>query len=76
MLKEKGWKTSEFVENSATEDRVKELESPKIFHVATHGFTTPTSDKKEESELTSSEATLNENPLMKTGLLLKGAGDI
>ncbi len=76
LLKSKGWKTSEFVENSATEDRVKELESPKIFHVATHGFTTPASDKNETSELTSSEATLNENPLMKTGLLLKGAGDI
>jgi CHAT domain-containing protein len=55
---------------------VKELESPKIFHVATHGFTTPTVEKVENSELTGSEAELNENPLMKTGLLLKGAGDI
>jgi CHAT domain-containing protein len=76
LLKQKGWKTTEYVEGSATEDRVKELESPKIFHVATHGFTTPTVEKVENSELTGSEAELNENPLMKTGLLLKGAGDI
>ena len=76
LLKQKGWKTTEFVETSASEDKVKELESPKIFHVATHGFTTPTATKNESAELTSSEAMLAENPLMKTGLLLKGAGDI
>jgi CHAT domain-containing protein len=76
LLKQKGWKTSEYVEGEATEDQAKLLESPKIFHIATHGFTRPASDKKEDSELTSSEAQLNENPLMKTGLLLKGAGDI
>ncbi len=76
LLKQKGWKTSEYVEGEATEDQAKLLESPKIFHIATHGFTQPASDKKEGSELTSSEAQQTENPLMKTGLLLKGAGDI
>lgn len=76
LLKQKGWKTSEYVENEATEDQAKLLESPKIFHVATHGFTQSAADKKETSELTSSEAQKTENPLMKTGLLLRGAGDI
>lgn len=76
LLKEKGWKTTEYVEGFASEDRVKEMESPKIFHVATHGFTTPALDKSETDALTESEAMMTENPLMKTGLLLKGAGDI
>ncbi|NOS91984.1 MAG: CHAT domain-containing protein [Cyclobacteriaceae bacterium] len=75
LLKQKGWKTNEFVEGEATEDQAKLLESPKIFHIATHGFTRP-AEAKDNSELTSSEAQLAENPLMKTGLLLKGAGDI
>jgi len=52
------------------------LQSPKIFHVATHGFTTAATKGDETSEMTNSEAAMTENPLMKTGLLLKGAGDI
>jgi CHAT domain-containing protein len=76
LLKQKGWKTDEYMDNSASEERVKELNSPKIFHIATHGFYTPSSDDQSVSELTENEAGLTENPLMKTGLLLKGAGDV
>lgn len=75
LLKQKGWKTDEYLEASATEERVKGLESPKIFHIATHGFYTPEIDASEAS-LTENEAQLSENPLLKTGLLLKGAGDV
>lgn len=76
LLKQKGWKTSEYVETSATEERVKELESPKIFHIATHGFSTPAISEDDAKQMTQSEAQLTENPLLKTGLLLKGAGDL
>jgi CHAT domain-containing protein/tetratricopeptide (TPR) repeat protein len=76
LLKQKGWKTNEYTATSATEERIKELDSPKIFHIATHGFYTPTADNKEISELAENEAELGDNPLLKTGLLLKGAGDV
>lgn len=76
LLKQKGWKTFEYLENSATEERVKEQESPKIFHIATHGFYSPSSSEDEQKQMTSSEAMLAENPLMKCGLLLRGAGDV
>jgi CHAT domain-containing protein len=76
LLKQKGWKTSEYVEASATEERVKELDSPKIFHIATHGFSTPVISEDDAKQMTQSEAQLSENPLLKTGLLLKGAGDL
>jgi CHAT domain-containing protein len=76
LLKQKGWKTSEYVETKATEEQVKELESPKIFHIATHGFYTPALTEDDAKQMTQSEAQLTENPLMKTGLLLKGAGDL
>ncbi|MGC4020728.1 MAG: CHAT domain-containing protein [Cyclobacteriaceae bacterium] len=76
LLKQKGWKTSEYMEESATEEQVKELQSPKIFHIATHGFYTPAITEDDAKQMTQSEAQLTENPLMKTGLLLKGAGDL
>ena len=75
LLKQKGWDTKEYVEKTATEERIKELNSPKIFHVATHGFYKP-SDQRPQSEMESNEAQLTQNPLMRTGLLLKGAGDL
>ncbi len=76
MLKQKGWITTEYIEKTATEEKVKELNSPKIFHIATHGFTRPTTQRTLEDGLESNEAMLTQNPLMRTGLLLKGAGDL
>lgn len=76
LLKQKGWATKEYMEKTATEETVKELNSPKIFHVATHGFYKPTEELTLESEMESNEAQLTQNPLMRTGLLLKGAGDL
>jgi CHAT domain-containing protein len=76
LLKQKGWKTNEYTETSATEERVKDVDSPKIFHIATHGFYTPEVTETDAAKLTESESSLTENPLLKTGLLLKGAGDI
>lgn len=76
MLKQKGWVTAEYVEKSASEENVKGLNSPKIFHIATHGFYRPNAQVTLEDELENSEARLNQNPLMRTGLLLRGAGDL
>lgn len=75
LLKQKGWTTSEYVETSASEERVKEIDNPKIFHIATHGFS-PDPTQSTADQLAENEAALSENPLMKTGLLLKGAGDV
>jgi CHAT domain-containing protein len=76
LLKQNGWSTLEYTEERASEERVKELSSPRIFHIATHGFYSPAIDKSELERLTESESKLAENPLMKSGLLLSGAGEI
>ncbi|MDH4091658.1 MAG: CHAT domain-containing protein [Cyclobacteriaceae bacterium] len=76
MLKQKGWITTEYVEKSASEENVKDMNSPKIFHIATHGFYKPTVQSTLQDELQESEASINQNPLMRTGLLLRGAGDL
>lgn len=74
LLNKQGWTTSEYVEGKATEEQVKELQSPKIFHIATHGFYSP--DNTSDDVIGQNEAEQTENPLLKTGLLLKGAGDL
>lgn len=76
LLKQQGWSTSEYLETDASEEQVKQVESPSVLHIATHGFYTPEMDPSEAERLTENEAMLSENPLLKTGLLLKGAGDV
>lgn len=76
LLKQKGWKTSEFSEGEASEENVKGVNNPKVFHIATHGFYTPKSNKPTTSDLGEGENQLAENPLMKSGLLLTNAGEI
>lgn len=74
LLSNQGWETSEYTETSASEEQIKEVDSPKIFHIATHGFYTP--DNTADNLISENEAERTENPLLKTGLLLKGAGDL
>ena len=76
LLKQKGWVTDEYMENNASEEKVKALDNPRIFHIATHGFYTKAEDATSQKELTENEAMMAENPLMKSGLLLRGAGDV
>lgn len=76
LLKEKGWMTNEFVERSAAEEKIKEMNSPKIFHIATHGLYRPSTELTLEKQMEGNEAVLTQNPLMRTGLLLRGAGDL
>jgi CHAT domain-containing protein len=52
------------------------MSSPKIFHIATHGFYRPTIQASAEQQIEGNEAMMAQNPLMRTGLLLKGAGDL
>lgn len=76
ILTQKGWETNEYLENSAAEEKIKEMSSPKIFHIATHGLYKPTEEVTLSRQIEGGEAFLAQNPLMRTGLLLKGAGDL
>ena len=75
-LSRNGWQVQEFAELDAREEIVKTIASPRIFHVATHGFF---QEEKTTANVTDQELYQNylyENPLLKSGLLLSGAGDI
>ncbi|HAA10226.1 MAG TPA: hypothetical protein DCE41_00465 [Cytophagales bacterium] len=76
LLAEQGWATDEYVENMATEVQVKQMENPRVFHIATHGFFEPGKDIEQLPGVSVSEAEAYENPLLRTGLLLSGAGNL
>jgi len=76
ILSQKGWETQEYLDRSAAEEKIKEMNSPKIFHIATHGLYRPTEEVTLTKQIQGGEALLAHNPLMRTGLLLKGAGDL
>ena len=77
LLSSQGWEASDYLNLAATEDQVKQSNSPKVFHIATHGFFTSNEDIEEALEdLELSEAKAIQNPLLRTGLMLAGAGDL
>ncbi len=74
ILGEDGWLTQNHMFDEATEGSIKSVNNPRIFHIATHGFFKVESDTSGSKDLIAREIT--HNPLMRSGLLLKGAGDI
>lgn len=76
LLVEKGWQTNGFTASEATEEQIKAVDNPKILHIATHGFYAPTVERNLSDEMTATDNNLSDNPLLKSGLLLKGGGDI
>jgi CHAT domain-containing protein len=61
--------------NKATETAIKQLQSPKIFHLATHGFFLPNQTNQPDNVSSQRNRTqyLNiENPLLRSGLALAG----
>lgn len=75
LFEANGWKTSDYLKVSAAENSVKEMESPSVFHIATHGFFSDEERQDDEGTVTT-ESSLGKNPLLKSGLMLKGAGDV
>jgi CHAT domain-containing protein len=75
LFNQYGWKTNDYTDEYAAEEEVKEIQSPKVFHIATHGFFTEKQDRAPRQ--TGIEVNdMSDNPLLNTGLMLKGAGDL
>ena len=72
FLSAKGEKVQKLIGKNVTEESIKNLKNPRVFHIATHAYfkeDVPSTSNNEESEYAS-------NPLLNSGLLLSGAGDI
>ncbi|MDN5200737.1 CHAT domain-containing protein [Fulvivirgaceae bacterium BMA10] len=76
ILLENGWNSSPYTQDEATEYQVKLVENPRIFHVATHGFFEENKvEIFDDFQWLHSKNELQQNPLLKSGLLFAGAGD-
>ncbi|GIV38437.1 MAG: hypothetical protein KatS3mg033_0237 [Thermonema sp.] len=73
LLKSFNWPILTLLGANATEQSIKQLKQPpRILHFATHGFFAPGSDNY--SENTSFENLLANDPMLRSGLLLKDGG--
>jgi len=61
ILEGKGWEVKNYTGSNALEINVKESYKPRLLHMATHGFFQP-------------DTTIGSNPLLRSGLMLTGAG--
>ncbi|MDH5474207.1 MAG: CHAT domain-containing protein [Cyclobacteriaceae bacterium] len=77
LLLRKGWIAQDYMDVSAREEQLKLIDSPKVFHIATHGFFRGSDDMlAQKNSLNVNRNKTFDNPLLRTGLLLTGAGDI
>ncbi|MCU0451414.1 MAG: CHAT domain-containing protein [Bernardetiaceae bacterium] len=76
LLKSPNTNTAEWVTTEATEARLKALRNPTVVHVATHGFFQPDlgGPGLNANDLHVQRAL--ENPLLRSGLLLRNGGDL
>jgi CHAT domain-containing protein len=73
LLKEKGWLASLYIGKDATEETIKSIQSPKVYHISTHGFFWKDDSGTQEDELNEGNVS---NPLLKSGLLLYNGGTL
>ena len=73
LMDKNAWTYKTYLENQATEENIKKLNSPKIFHVATHGFFLEDISIDENSKEGIDSRNMKFNPLMRSGLLFAGA---
>jgi CHAT domain-containing protein len=72
LLNSKGWKPEIFMNERATEEKIKSLKNPKVFHIATHGFFMEDASSNNQEGISDDKAV--QNPLLRSGLLLKDGG--
>lgn len=72
LLEQNEVRTDFFEQNLATEAALKKVSNPSILHIATHGFFM--GDKVSNEGSIASRTLRSANPLMRSGLLLAGAG--
>lgn len=73
-LKDKGWNVNAYMRTEASEQRLKQIVSPKVLHIATHGFFLKNVDDLEDKSILGFESNkLRMNPLLRSGIMLAGA---
>ncbi|GAL84095.1 hypothetical protein MYP_1323 [Sporocytophaga myxococcoides] len=71
LMTKNGWETEIYLNNHATESNLKSIKDPKVFHIATHGFFMEDIEPDYNEGLSDKNL---QNPLLRSGLLLKNGG--
>jgi CHAT domain-containing protein len=75
VLKASGYTTKQLTQKEATEAALKAVKAPTLLHIATHGYFKKDSEVAENGALGISMENAQENPLLRSGLLLAGASN-
>ncbi len=74
ILKTSGYQVNQFMQKDATEKNVKTLKGPSLVHIATHGYFLQDTDGSDGSVFGVHTENASNNPLLRSGLILAGAG--
>jgi CHAT domain-containing protein len=75
-LKSNGWQVKSYLADNASETNLKTQQSPRVLHVATHGYffpDIPMEDKDQTRFLGMDRQQVVQDPMLRSGLLLTGA---
>jgi CHAT domain-containing protein len=73
VFRKKNIKVEKYLALLANEEKLKSLQSPDILHIATHGFFQADKPKEQGVQQSQRLELNNQNPLMRSGILLAGA---
>jgi len=74
ILKTAGYQVSQLMQKDATEKNIKALKGPSLVHIATHGYFLKDADESAGSVFGVNAENASNNPLLRSGLILAGAG--
>ena len=74
-LKSKGWQVNSYLAENASETKIKKQESPRILHIATHGYFFPNVPMEKDNTrfLGMDRQQVIQDPMLRSGLLFTGA---
>ncbi len=75
LLSAQSWKVTLYQESKAEESIIKNVEKPRVLHIATHGFFEKNAEQ-DDINLSSDLLGVKQDPLRRSGLLAKGAGEL
>jgi CHAT domain-containing protein len=74
LFRQRGWSVETLTEGQALEEAVKRVTTPRVLHLATHGFFMPDQGAPKERALLGVQQLSNrENPMLRSGLIFAGA---
>ncbi|MCX7636963.1 MAG: CHAT domain-containing protein [Cyclobacteriaceae bacterium] len=74
VLKPSGYQVTQYMAAEASEKNLKSVKGPFILHIATHGYFLKDVDESEGSVFGVNAENATHNPLLRSGLILAGAG--